>query len=278
MSSEDSGDGGGDRADGEVYAPGVRWSGGLQQEAVDVLAGGGGLVVAPAKIGYALMTTDRQGLERKFAAKNRSRAKPGVVMCASVDQLLLLARTNEEIRGFITDHWHQDLLLGCVLPWRNSGLAHVPDGAGELVMDARGTSCFVIRCGAPVDPITATLWERHGKVTFASSANPSGRGNRGTIEGIGRRIAERADLLVEADGYVRSVQPGSGPHDRYAQGVMVSMVDYRGGLVPRQTTADAGSAPAARPTVIRRGLDVDRVMLALGRHFPAWDYRHGAYH
>ncbi|MGP3690431.1 L-threonylcarbamoyladenylate synthase [Streptomyces sp. IBSNAI002] len=253
----------------------VEWNGGLQREAVEILSGRGGMVVAPAKIGYALMTTDRDGLERKFAAKNRSRNKPGVVMCASLEQFAELARTHEEILSFVTDHWHQDVLLGCILPWRDTALRRIPEGAGELVMDSRGTSCFVIRCGTPADLITASLWEDHGKITFASSANPSGQGNRGTIAGVGRRIAEHADLLVAADGYVRSVQPGSGPHDRYAQGVMVSMVDPRGELVPRQ---DGGPAPEARPTVIRKGLEVRRIMLSLGEHFPSWDYRHGSHH
>lgn len=63
---------------------------------------------------------------------------------------------------------------------------------------------------------------------FASSANPSGRGNRGVVAGIGSAIDEEADLVIEGDDYVRSTQPHATPETRYEQGVMVSFVDGSG--------------------------------------------------
>lgn len=253
----------------------VEWNGGLQREAVEILAGDGGLVVSAAKVGYALMTSDREGLERKFTAKNRSRSKPGVVMCASFDQLCALAQVNSEITTFIERHWKEDVLLGCILPWSDTGRRHIPAGAEPLVADARRTSCFVLRYGTPAERIVQEIWDRHGKVVFASSANPSGQGNRGTVEGIGPRIREHADLVVAADDYVRSIQPGTDSRGRYAQGVMVSMVDSCGVLVPQQR-GERGAEH--RPAVIRKGLDIDRIMLSLADSFPSWDYRHGDYH
>ncbi len=254
----------------------MAWSTAARLESVALLGAPGGMVVAPTKVGYIVMATDRAGLERKFDAKQRSRTKPGVVLVSSLDMLRRLAHLTPEIEALYERCWREDLLLGCILPWRESALALIPaDGSGDLVMDARWTSCFVIRFGAPSEAIAADLWENHGLLTFASSANPSGQGNRGLISGIGERIERSADLLIEADDYVASNQPGVGADERFEQGVMVSMVDRAGTLVPEQH-GQRSVTPA--PTLIRRGLALERIMSLLAQQFPSWDYRHGEYY
>ncbi|MEM1288312.1 MAG: Sua5/YciO/YrdC/YwlC family protein [Pseudomonadota bacterium] len=254
----------------------VRWNGDVQPESIQVLSRPGGVIVSPTKVGYIIMTTDAAGLERKFDAKERKRNKPGVVLCGSMQQLRALAELNDEIDAFYQAHWDQDILLGCILPWKQDGRAHIPqDGSQELMMDTRGTSCFVIKFGTPSELVARDLWENHGKLTFASSANPSGKGNRGLVEGIGERIESSVDLVVEANDYVASIQPGSDERTRYEQGVMVSMVDAGGTLVPVQN-GDREVSPG--PVLIRKGLAVDEIMALLSDHFISWDYRHGHYY
>ncbi|MFB7053373.1 L-threonylcarbamoyladenylate synthase [Streptomyces vinaceus] len=254
----------------------LQWNGGLQQEAVEALIGKGRMIVSPTKVGYIVMTSDGEGLGRKFEAKQRKRDKPGVVLCGSLEQLHALAETNDEIDAFYQRHWNDDVLLGCILPWKAEGLAKVPnDGSRELMMDRRGTSCFVVRFGLPSEHIAAALWEQYGRLTFASSANPSGTGNRGVLAGIGERIHESADLIISADEYVRSIQPNEDASSRYEQGVMISMVDAEGRLIPEQGQ-QRSITPA--PVVIRKGLDLSRIMANLGRSFNSWDYRHGEYY
>ncbi|HEU3061784.1 TPA: hypothetical protein VVE35_001626 [Streptococcus pneumoniae] len=46
------------------------------------------------------MTSDKAGLERKFAAKERKRNKPDVVLCGSMDELRALAQLNPKIEAF----------------------------------------------------------------------------------------------------------------------------------------------------------------------------------
>jgi hypothetical protein len=90
-----------------------------------------------------------------------------------------------------------DILIGCILPWKTTALSHIPDdGSREMMMDSRGTSCFVIRFGLPSEIIADELWSKHEKVVFASSANPSGKGNSGCVAGIGKRINDEADLVL----------------------------------------------------------------------------------
>ncbi len=254
----------------------IRWNGGLQTEAVDVLKGEGGCIVSPTKVGYIVMTTDAKGLERKFDAKNRKRNKPGVVLCGSMEQLRELAELNEEFEAFYQAHWDKDILLGCILPWKKDAQKHIPnDGSRELMMDGRETSCFVIKFGTPSENTVAELWNNHGKLVFASSANPSGQGNRGLVEGIGDRIENEVDIVVEANDYVASIQPNEDEKTRYEQGVMVSGVDADGKLVPLQN-GNRDVTPS--PVLIRKGLACTEIMELMSEHFISWDYRHGHYY
>jgi tRNA A37 threonylcarbamoyladenosine synthetase subunit TsaC/SUA5/YrdC len=257
-----------------VSAP-IQWDGAVPARAASILAAPGGLVVSATKVGYILMTTDGPGLERKFDAKQRSRNKPGVVLCSSMEQLRELAELNEEILAFYQMHWDDDILLGCILPWREEALPLITDTTAKtLAMDARGTSCFVIKFGRPAEQLAEMMWQSR-TLTFASSANPSGVGNKGRVEGIGPRIEAAADLIIAADDYVASMQPGKAADSRHEQGVMISMVDESGKLVPEQY-GQRSVVPC--PTLIRRGLDCDRIMENLAVTFPSWNYRQGTYY
>jgi tRNA A37 threonylcarbamoyladenosine synthetase subunit TsaC/SUA5/YrdC len=255
----------------------IKWQGSVVEEGYNKLSKTkGGMIVSPTKVGYIVMTSDREGLERKFKAKERNLNKPGVVLCGSMEQLKELAQLNPEIERFYQDHWDQDVLLGCILPWKEEGKKYIPnDGSNDLMMDKRETSCFVIKFGIPGEQIAEKLWNDEKKIVFASSANPSGKGNRGLLEGIGERIENEADLLIEANDYVASIQSNETLHTRYEQGVMVSMVDDEGNLVKTQN-GERNITPC--PLVIRKGLDIDKIMTNLSNVFISWDYRQGCYY
>lgn len=254
----------------------VKWSGVLQAEAVELLNEGGKTIVCPTKVGYIIATSDRIGLERKFSAKNRNRNKPGVVLIGSLEQLAALAEMTPSIEKLYEKCWNDDILLGCILPWKESGKQYIPaDGSSELMSDTRGTSCFVIKFGVPGEQIAASRWENGNGMLFASSANPSGKGNRGVVAGIGEQIEDEVDLIIEGDDYVRSIQPDKTIETRYEQGVMISFVDQDGQMVPEQGSQRSIS-PA--PVLIRKGLDVEKIMFYLSQDYNSWDYRHGEYY
>jgi tRNA A37 threonylcarbamoyladenosine synthetase subunit TsaC/SUA5/YrdC len=263
-------------SDSSLPAKHIEWNGAKQQEGVDLLLGEGHMIVSPTKVGYIIMTSDFVGLRRKFSAKQRALNKPGVVLCSSMQQLRLLAKMNDEVDAFYQKAWDADILIGCILPWKECGANYIPaDGSKELMMDRRGTSCFVIKFGVPSEIIARELWVGHKKLAFASSANPSGKGNSGRIAGIGELIDSEADLVIGADEFVRSIQPDASENTRYEQGVMVSMVDADGDLIPQQ---EGRRSIQPGPIVIRKGLDIDRIMPLLAASFPSWDYRHGTYY
>ena len=257
----------------------IHWDGNLSQEGLATSKQEGGVIVCPTKVGYIIMTADKAGLERKFDAKERKLNKPGVVLCGSMEELRELAQLTPEIDAFYQKHWDEDILLGCILPWKPEAYAKLQaygDGREELMTDVRGTSCFVIKFGVAGEQIAKEMWEKEGRMVYASSANPSGKGNRGKVEGIGERIESKVDLVIEADDYVASIQPDKTVETRYEQGVMVSMVDADGKLIPEQGANSRSIEPC--PVVIRKGLDIDKIMMHLSDHFNSWNYRQGEYY
>lgn len=56
---------------------------------------------------------------------------------------------------------------------------------------------------------------------------------------------------------------------------MVAMVDESGKLVPEQK-GERNITPC--PVLIRKGLDVDKIMSMMSDIFTTWDYRHGNYY
>ncbi|MGA7323704.1 MAG: Sua5/YciO/YrdC/YwlC family protein [Rhodomicrobium sp.] len=147
----------------------VQWNGAKHQDAVDLLREKGKMIVTPTKVGYIIMVSDFTGLQRKFKAKQRAANKPSVVLCSSIGQLHELAELNDEIQALYQAAWDNDILLGCILPWKKLARHHIPDdGSQSMMMDRRGTSCFVIKYGAPSELITRELWNEHGKIVASN--------------------------------------------------------------------------------------------------------------
>ncbi len=250
-----------------IYRPQEGLVGASLARCVEVMCKNGTAIISPTKVGYIIMTTDQVGLEKKFELKERPKKKPGVVLLPSTDELSLFAQVDEKIIELYQKCSDNDILLGCILPWKKGAVdSFVPkDGSIDLIADNRNTSCFVINYGTPSEAIARDLWYNHKLLSFASSANPSGQGNRGEIEGVGEKILNGVDLIIEADDFVRKQQPNANADTRYEQGVMVSMVDADGNITDI-------------PIVIRKGLSVDQVMNQLSVVYDSFDYRHGTYH
>merc|ERR1712048_89619 len=190
-----------------------------------------------------------------------------------MEQLKELAELTDEATALYQKHLDADVLLGCILPWKDSGKQYIPDdGCRDFMMDSRATSCFVIKFGVPSEKMAHALWTNDKKLLLASSANPSGKGNRGMVEGIGERIESMADMIIASDEYVASIQPDKDVHTRYEQGVMVSLVDSEGKLVPEQG-GKRGVTPA--PVLIRKGLACEKIMAIMSDCFLTWDFRQG---
>ena len=57
-----------------------------------------------------------------------------------MDELRALAQLNPEIEAFYQKHWDEDILLGCILPWKPEAFEKLKaygDGREELMTDVR---------------------------------------------------------------------------------------------------------------------------------------------
>ena len=228
------------------------------------LAEGNTVAIVPTKVGYIVAAVDRNGLERKFELKERPLNKPGVVLASVLEQFYEIAEVNDTFnRELIEQIYATGALCGFILPWNKKAMEHyVPEDLQELVQDKKGTSCFVYNHGIYTEVLANNMLRNHELIVFASSANPSGQGNRGRFKGIGEKIINGADIVIEADDYVKAQQPSKDEGSRYEQGVMVSLV-------------------TENPTVIRTGLDIGTIVSVMaevcGRK-RAFDFRPGAYY
>lgn len=243
------------------------------KQVAGLLAQGGKIAVTPTRVGYIMPNTDAIGLDRMFDLKGRTKAKPGVVLAASPEHVFMLAQTSSRIRQLYELCYgaRQELdetksvLLGCILPWHDHALKAYVGQDSWPMMSNQGTSCFVIRYGIPSEAVAHCLWKEHGKLTFASSANPSKQGNRGEMTGVGERILEGVDLILEADNYVKDQQPAATTETRWEQGVMVSFIDKETGFL------------TDTPRIIRHGHQLEQVKAHLTTVFGSFEDCHGDY-
>src|SRR4051812_27733350 len=102
-------------------------------EAVTLLKQGGKAVVTPTKVGYIISTIDAIGLQAKFDLKQRAKRKPAVVLVSSLEQLHELAVTDDKIDQLYARCSEENLLLGCILPWKPEAMGkYIPEGAGTM--------------------------------------------------------------------------------------------------------------------------------------------------
>mgnify|MGYP001591696783 CR=1 FL=1 len=237
-----------------------------------------GVAVTPTRVGYIMPCIDAIGLDRMFALKGRAKSKPGVVLAISPEHVFMLAQTSDKIRQLYERCYgeYQELdetksvLLGCILPWHPRALsAYVKEDCWPMMSDRKPfvrTSCFVIRYGIPSEAVAHNLWAQHGKLTFASSANPSKQGNRGELAGVGSKILDGVDVILEADAYVKKQQPAATAETRWEQGVMVSFVDKVTGFL------------TDTPRIIRHGHQLEQVRGHLTAVFGFFEDAHGDYY
>lgn len=223
-------------------------------------------VVLPTQVGYILPAATEKALDKMFELKGRPKTKAGVVLLPRVVNLESFAQTTDDIRHLYAHAEKDDTLLGCILPHNQNFPSFVPEGCLEMMSDGRSTSCFVTRYGTPSEQVVQALWDNHKIVCFASSANPSGKGNRGELAYVGEKILTGVDAIMEGDFYVHGCQPQATAETRAEQGVMVSFVDEDGSLMNIKDN---------KPRIIRHGHQLEKVKALLQEHFGGYVDAHG---
>lgn len=167
------------------------------QRILDVLKAGG-LALMPTEVGYALVASSTEAIQRSFAAKKR---KPGhtqgIVGTLALHQKLhiLPDETHDMIRVL---HQDMDLSFGIVAPFRKdhpvlqhltpATLANVTKEDGTVAMYL-GNSALLLELGRISDAA--------GELLLGSSANITGTGQKFRLEDMDAEILEAADIIVD---------------------------------------------------------------------------------
>ncbi|CAK7207281.1 hypothetical protein SEUCBS139899_010091 [Sporothrix eucalyptigena] len=167
------------------------------QRIFDVLQAGG-LALIPSEVGYALIASSAEALNRSFAAKNRKPSHTqGIVGTLNTHQKLHIL-PDETIEMIRTLHQDMDLSFGVVAPFRKDSpvLQHLSPATLANISKPDGTMAIYVGSSALFLEL-CRLSDEAGLLLLGSSANVSGTGQKFTIETMDPEILEAADVIVD---------------------------------------------------------------------------------
>ncbi|KAI0481920.1 DHBP synthase RibB-like alpha/beta domain-containing protein [Xylariaceae sp. FL0804] len=169
------------------------------REAFEVLRAGG-VVIAPTEVGYALMASSSEGIERAFTTKRRRQGHALGVIGTHAQHAALHCHLGPEMLAMtraLTLDLGQTLAVVARCPRDNPRL--VAAGLGEAALDRStvgDTLGVAISEGAFMREL-GRLCDAEGRLVVGSSANLSGEGQKFRVEDIEPEVRDAADLVVD---------------------------------------------------------------------------------
>ncbi|CAK7216533.1 hypothetical protein SCUCBS95973_002834 [Sporothrix curviconia] len=162
----------------------------------DVLRSGG-LALVPTEVGYTLMASSAEAVQRSFAAKQR---RPGHTQ--GVMGTLSLHRTlhilpERTLRMIQVLHEDMDLSFGVVAPFRadHPALQHL--SAATLANATKNGTLGIYLGGSALLRELGRINDEAGQVMLGSSANITGTGQSFRLEDVDVQIQDAADVIVD---------------------------------------------------------------------------------
>ena len=157
----------------------------------------GGIAIFPTDVGYVMCSTSTTGIERSFAAKQRSRSKFHANSgCMELhDELHDLDTRGRDIVRLITQDY--GLPMGCVAPVRldHPIIRNLDDTVREQML-VDGTIAMLIGAG-PMNDGLARRALKHDRLVTGSSANRSLHGVKHRVVDIEPEIIDAADIVLD---------------------------------------------------------------------------------
>lgn len=170
------------------------------KEAFDTLKRGG-VAIVPIDVGYALLTSTQAGIQRIFSAKGR-REDHNIGIIGTYKQhreIHVLSEAKFEMTRVLTED--MPMTIGIIAKYDTRKIHHrlaALDGAtlsqvtkGDTVSIAVPEGPFLRELGRLCDE------DPEGMLTFGTSANRTGRGQKFRIEDIEPSVVDEVDLVVD---------------------------------------------------------------------------------
>jgi len=157
----------------------------------------GGIAICPATVGYAILTTNTQALERMFTTKKRGTHKRHG-MGGNYDihkDLHIMSPLYADIVHTLTQTF--DLPMGCVAKFKKDHPLIQGIDEETLLASTNGESMsMLINAGTFMDELTKLTFAANLPV-LGSSANISGTGTKYRVEDINKEILDIADIVID---------------------------------------------------------------------------------
>ncbi|OJJ42467.1 hypothetical protein ASPZODRAFT_29196 [Penicilliopsis zonata CBS 506.65] len=162
----------------------------------DVLRAGG-IALVPTEVGYGLMASSSEAVERAFAAKRRRPGHAqGIIGTHALQRALhvLPADKQEMIR---TLHEEMDLSFAVVAPYDADHPRLQQLSAATLANTTQDGTVGVFLGGGSLLAELGRLNDAAGQLMFGSSANLTGTGQKFRVEDVDDEIKDAADVIVD---------------------------------------------------------------------------------
>ncbi|KLJ05729.1 hypothetical protein EMPG_10819 [Blastomyces silverae] len=170
------------------------------QQAYETLKSGG-VIIAPTDVGYALMTSTQDGIQRIFASKHRQpNHNIGIIgTYRQHRELHVLPESKFEMTRVLTEDL--GMIVGLIAKF-NSHKLHPRLAALDKATFSQVTKGDTISIAVPEGRFLQELGrlcdeDPRGMLMFGTSANLTGQGQRFRVEDIEPSVRESVDLIVD---------------------------------------------------------------------------------
>ncbi|OJD15341.1 hypothetical protein AJ78_04386 [Emergomyces pasteurianus Ep9510] len=161
----------------------------------------GGVIIAPTDVGYALLTSSQEGIQRIFASKNR-RSNHNIGIIGTYRQhreLHVLPESKFELTRVLTED--MGMIVGLIAKFDSQNL-HPRLAALDKATFSQITKGDTISIAVPEGPFLRELGrlcdeDPQGMLMFGTSANLTGQGQRFRVEAIEHPVRESVDLIID---------------------------------------------------------------------------------
>ncbi|KAF7550233.1 hypothetical protein G7Z17_g5841 [Cylindrodendrum hubeiense] len=157
----------------------------------------GGVALVPTEVGYALLASSAEAIQKAFAAKRRRPGHAqGVIGTYQLHRALHLLH-DEKLEMIRTLHQDLDMSFGIVAPFRADHPVLQQLTPATLANTIKDRTLGIFIGGGSLLAELGRLNDEVGQLVLGSSANLTGTGQKFRIEDIDQEIKDAADIIVD---------------------------------------------------------------------------------
>lgn len=157
----------------------------------------GGVALVPTEVGYGLMASSTEAIQKAFAAKKRRPGHAQGIMGTYQLHRQLHILPDEKLEMIRTLHQDLDMSFGIVAPFRSDHPILQQLTPATLANTTKNGTLGIYIGGGSLLAELGRLNDEAGQLMLGSSANLTGTGQKFRVEDIDQEIKDAADIIVD---------------------------------------------------------------------------------